>query len=468
MDNSVNDFGNGNKYPLIRLSSINVAQRPDGEDFDPLFFNPRSESSFTESSLSDLMHSIRTDELLEPLVVRELEDGSLQLLAGERRLRSIQMIVEKDLSCYSSDLVESGEFEVGETVLYMDQFAKVIGQEMDEVSIELFDSNDSPIGDIVNVDAFELKRTMKASESYEFVPCKVLKDCYDERALRINMAENGQSEPLTLAEEIAVVERLSHLPQKEIAYMLSAHASWVSQTANFRSQLPKEAFEKLLAGEMARGVATKIMSYNPEDREALYHSAIKAEEEATDAKKRKIQLDINQFEDEMDILSDMGQEDKALVAQNKMDAAKEKQQQIEDNKGNLTSGHVESGASRANIKPKKKKMLSSKNVMEMIEELDNMMLQEVADPISGYDIDSNHLKLVKHTLMSVVSGESDPLHSIRSFNGWEVPEEVCTQDEGFTADDWNAEPVDHVVDEENVQPDYDPIIGGDDFDYGDV
>jgi ParB family chromosome partitioning protein len=45
---------------------------------------------FDEESLSDLSASIREIGVLQPLLVRQLPDGSYQLIAGERRWRAAQ------------------------------------------------------------------------------------------------------------------------------------------------------------------------------------------------------------------------------------------------------------------------------------------------------------------------------------------------------------------------------------------
>ena len=43
---------------------------------------------FSDQNMSDLVESIRENGILQPLLVRPLEDGSYELIAGERRLRS--------------------------------------------------------------------------------------------------------------------------------------------------------------------------------------------------------------------------------------------------------------------------------------------------------------------------------------------------------------------------------------------
>lgn len=56
---------------------------------EPNPFQPRRE--FEESQLHDLAESIRSEGLIQPIVVREV-DGRFQLIAGERRWRAFKML----------------------------------------------------------------------------------------------------------------------------------------------------------------------------------------------------------------------------------------------------------------------------------------------------------------------------------------------------------------------------------------
>ncbi len=56
---------------------------------EPNPHQPRRE--FEESQLTDLAESIRSEGLIQPIVVREV-DGRFQLIAGERRLRAFKML----------------------------------------------------------------------------------------------------------------------------------------------------------------------------------------------------------------------------------------------------------------------------------------------------------------------------------------------------------------------------------------
>jgi ParB family chromosome partitioning protein len=55
-------------------------------DITPNRFQPRR--TFTEPELAELEASIKSNGLLQPVVVRRLGDGKLELVAGERRLRA--------------------------------------------------------------------------------------------------------------------------------------------------------------------------------------------------------------------------------------------------------------------------------------------------------------------------------------------------------------------------------------------
>ncbi len=56
------------------------------EDIEVNQFQPRRE--FDENALQELAQSIRSNGIIQPLVVRKLANGSYQLIAGERRLRA--------------------------------------------------------------------------------------------------------------------------------------------------------------------------------------------------------------------------------------------------------------------------------------------------------------------------------------------------------------------------------------------
>lgn len=61
-------------------------------DIDRILPNAQQpRKSFDEASLSELAESIRAHGVVQPVVVRSLEDGFFQLIAGERRWRAAQL-----------------------------------------------------------------------------------------------------------------------------------------------------------------------------------------------------------------------------------------------------------------------------------------------------------------------------------------------------------------------------------------
>lgn len=70
---------------------------------EPNPHQPRRE--FEESQLTDLAESIRSEGLIQPIVVREV-DGRFQLIAGERRLRAFKML---KLSKIPARIIKAGD-----------------------------------------------------------------------------------------------------------------------------------------------------------------------------------------------------------------------------------------------------------------------------------------------------------------------------------------------------------------------
>lgn len=73
-------------------------------EIDPNPFQPRRE--FSEAQLSELAESIRSEGLLQPIVVRQA-NGRYQLVAGERRWRAFQLIKQKTIP---ARVITAGDF----------------------------------------------------------------------------------------------------------------------------------------------------------------------------------------------------------------------------------------------------------------------------------------------------------------------------------------------------------------------
>jgi len=412
---------------MVPLRLIGVSDRPEPGAKPKLFVNQRSASSFTEESLASLRQSIRTDELLKQLVVRPKGKG-YELIAGERRFRVLSGLVENDVFCFHSKLARPAKWRVNAVVCYRNEsFATVVKQTGDEVQIAFLDEAEEPTGDIVTVSADLLLPTARASKLYAKVECKVVENCSDERALRINMAENQEHQSLTPLEQIEAVERLvaMGIKQMDIKYMLSTNITWVCQTANFRKELPPAAFQKLLNREMRRNVAVDVMGFDAKHRDRLYAEMLQAEADETAAKLHALQLEEEAVEDEVDILTEAAKDDpkaakKVTTAKKKLAAAKEKKKQAEKTAGQLQQGHLQTAANNLGISPKKAKMLPRKQLVAMIAQLDDILSEEEAiyEPESEEEIPREELNLVRAVADAILHGKNDPMCIIRKFHDW--------------------------------------------------
>ena len=75
---------------------------------DAIVPNPNQpRKRFDYDELEGLAQSIRANGILQPLIVRELENGKYELVAGERRLRAARLIGMTKVPCIISDISET-------------------------------------------------------------------------------------------------------------------------------------------------------------------------------------------------------------------------------------------------------------------------------------------------------------------------------------------------------------------------
>ena len=68
---------------------------------DRIVINPKQpRRDFDEQSLNELASSIKLHDIIQPVTVSQLPDGSFQLITGERRFRAAKMAGLKDLPAY--------------------------------------------------------------------------------------------------------------------------------------------------------------------------------------------------------------------------------------------------------------------------------------------------------------------------------------------------------------------------------
>ena len=417
----------GTKYPLIPLNKIVIVERPKpGEETNKIFYNPRSLESMDPDSMTALRESIQIDGLQQPPLVRSITKGGnvdrYELIAGERRYRSVQWLVKHDVPCYDEDKDAPVKYKAKDWVVYRSrvaQVAKVTGQTY-SLKVQCADE----MLEFFDVSHKDLSPTTPASKLYANIECKVSHNCDDYRALRLAFTENDKSKPLTVQEEIDLVERLSRtgIKQDRICEIIGQNVTWVSQTANFRTQLPEEAFQKLLQGKLARNVAVTILSYSPEDRQTLYNATKQAEQEATKQAILTAQKRLEQAEDAEDLAVDAKEQAeavgdassaakaaaKAARAAQKTKQERKKKAETEASAGTIRQGHIQRGAAEAGLMPKKARMLPKQDIRDLVKSLEKMIGESPTDPVTGDEVPEENLILMRSMVQAILMGIRDP------------------------------------------------------------
>jgi ParB-like chromosome segregation protein Spo0J len=420
------------KYPLIQLDSIKIVDRPE-ESSKQIFFNPRSLASFTAEKMKALAYSIRTDGLQQPPIVRATQTNdnieNVELIAGERRIRSCLSLFANDEACYSDELDRPKLFKKDDIVLYKGRFGEVVKQQ-DGIVVVNFEEDEFGEEEQIECDYLSCFPTIGAKKLYEKIPCKVIYDCEDERALRLAFMENDQSEPLTIAEEISLVERLenSGYKQADISALLGANISWVSQTSNFQAKLPQKAYEKLLQGEITRHVAVSLMSYAEDKRESIFEAAIEAEKIETQNKINKNRIDLAKAQDELEIQAELESEaesagDEAVLqrarrrsasASKKVANANAKSKRTVSESGHVRQGHLKAASAKTGIRSKKPKMLDRADIEDIfIASIADYIEGDAEDPETGEIVPADMAGIVRRTALAILESVRDPLSPIR-------------------------------------------------------
>ena len=484
------------RYPLISIDKIEIVERPeDGQEEKKLFFNPRSLSSFTPQEMFELRQSIRTDGLQSPPIVRVTTNEGVpvkvELIAGERRFRSLQYIVENDLPCFEDDLPRPSKFKAGQIVISKGKFGKVVSHK-DVVTIQILDHDNNLTDEQQSYSAEDVYPTMPGSKLYKFIPCKVHYDISDARALRLAFTENDKAKSLSTMEEIALVERLQRADYKvaEIAEMLGSNDTWVSQTANFRNDLPSEAFDCLIKGNMKRHTAVKIMSYKLEDRDSVWQSTVEAEAEDRKSRIEDAQSEAEQAQDE-EILALHEKKQalkagdhatakkaarKAASASKKSAKALEKKEKAESETGHITTSHVQKGAAKAGVSAKKAKLLPKEEIEQYyVEALEEFLEGDGIDPICQEEVPGDLAAVVRLTALAILSGNRDGLAGIRQHmldqGEWKLKKKNRKRsdddDDDDDDDDSDLDDDDDFDEEEAFDPSDDDLDALDDDGYSD-
>ena len=432
------DIRDNGTYPMVPPSDIEIIERSE----DNLFYNPRSLDSFDPDRMASLQQKIQIDGLQQPPIVRTLSEKgkvvAIQLIAGERRLRSILGLVEQDAPVYDNSIPVPALYKRGDVVIYQRRLGSVSSHKKDgPVSIELWEEGRGdthlPVEN-VEADYGDVMPTLPASVLFSHVPSKVYTDISDERCIGLAFSENDDSQPLTITEEIALVERLTERGYKQvkIAEMVlgkkhKTNVTWVSQTANFRNDLPKPAFKKLLDGTLRRNVAVKLLSYPAEERSKLFREAQRVEKEETEKVVQELQSEAQELQDKAEELhakAEVAEVDgkgkqadsltkKAESFEAKSETVQEKAKKKKRGKGNIRQGHIDAAATRTGSKTRRAKMLSKQEIERMLVKLQTLTQKGGECPVTNNSLPVELVQVSCYVVEGIMTGEPDPTAPIR-------------------------------------------------------
>jgi|SRR5690625_27359 len=97
-------FGVGGKTNKENLEPDEIIQIPVNKII-PNRFQPRE--IFNDEKIQELAQTIRTHGMIQPIIVRRLEDNRYELIAGERRWRAIQMLEWENIPTIIRDMTDT-------------------------------------------------------------------------------------------------------------------------------------------------------------------------------------------------------------------------------------------------------------------------------------------------------------------------------------------------------------------------
>lgn len=95
-DDAVNDEGKILPDEVVQLKVNQIV---------PNRFQPRT--IFNEEKIKELAQTIHTHGMIQPIIVRKLEDESYELIAGERRLRAVQSLEWEEVPAIIRDMTDT-------------------------------------------------------------------------------------------------------------------------------------------------------------------------------------------------------------------------------------------------------------------------------------------------------------------------------------------------------------------------
>lgn len=234
------------KQEVVETSKIVFARNSD----DALFWNARQ--NFDQEAMDELKKSIQEDGLLEPLVLRKLDNGQFQVVCGECRLRCIKALLEEKAKCY--DLTQG--------------------------------------------------KYVSAKNLYNKIECNVLHDCSDKQASRLSIAENIKRKNLTEWELMEYCRQLCSKKgkdgstiynRKDICEIINRSASWVSQTMKLY-ELPIKVQTMLSKGTLPRTVALALLKIKKPHVAEVLDLAVNISAQDIEQNKELVEQEVEELE----------------------------------------------------------------------------------------------------------------------------------------------------------------------------
>jgi ParB family chromosome partitioning protein len=98
---------------IVQLMETPGGVEPQSVALDEIAPNPRQpRTHFNEDGLAELAASIRSKGILQPLIVRRNEEGRIELVAGERRLRAAAIALLESVPVTFVDVDDRGAAEI--------------------------------------------------------------------------------------------------------------------------------------------------------------------------------------------------------------------------------------------------------------------------------------------------------------------------------------------------------------------
>jgi len=333
----------------VRPDAIIVVKR---EENNRLFRNPRL--TFKTEPLESLASSIAQLGLIKPLLVKELPNGDYELVAGERRLRSIKSLIAKKEAVFDKD------------------------------------------NQVIN----------SADVVYEYIPVELVKPENDLEQLAYALAENLEAAPVPEWDLITLCVELENTKvngepkytRQDMTRIFNRCEGWISQTLSL-AELPSKALERMQTGKLSRTAAIQLLSVESSGIEDLLDKCEKNIETSIQLELQSVTKEI--ATEEMALLtsdlsaqlfSTSGNKLEANTARNKASSARKNlrvaRQKLDKSQRNtnksISADNINTTAEEMGIilEDKKKKARSPKTIREKIDQIRGILLNGVGATVS--------------------------------------------------------------------------------------